>query len=294
MLLIRNNIELLKEISKIRNLKRKINFIPTMGNLHNGHLNLIRRAKKQTNITLVSIFVNPLQFNNRIDYKTYPRTLEDDKKILINEGIDILFVPADNFISKKSDLLDLGVIPKKLCGKDRPGHFEGVARVIFRFLSLIKPDNIFLGEKDFQQILVIKKVIKKFKCDTRIKVIQTIRDVNKIALSSRNNLLKENFKQAIIIPRVLFKVKKLIESGSCSLSEIDKIKSNIQEECNVYLKYLEVLKESNLDSLNNVYSRCRIFICVSISEIRLIDNLSLNGKYRLSKIDVIERKKEVD
>ena len=290
MLLIKKHKHLLEQISEIRNNKKKINFIPTMGNLHNGHLNLIRQAQKRTNITLVSIFVNPLQFNNSKDYKTYPRTFNGDKRILMDQGVDILFVPDDNFVPKNSDSFNLGTISKKLCGTDRVGHFEGVATVILRFLNLIEPDNIFLGEKDYQQILVIKKVIKKYKLATRTKIVQTVRDKNMVALSSRNILLKEKFNQAIIIPRMLFKIKNSIERGNFSFKELSEIKNNIQKEFNVYLIYLEVLKESNLKNLNEVYSKCRVFICATISGIRLIDNMSLNGRYRLSKMNVIEKK----
>ena len=169
---------------------RNINFIPTMGNLHDGHFELIRKAKKNKNINLVSIYVNPLQFNDIKDLDNYPRSLDKDLKNLTELGVSMVYLPEKAFNLNNTSTVQLGEIVNKLCGKNRKGHFEGVATVILKVLLLIKPEQIYLGEKDFQQILVIKKIIKDFNFDVKVKTIPIIRGPDGIALSSRNQRIK--------------------------------------------------------------------------------------------------------
>jgi len=283
MLLIRKNAELLNYVLRIRDLRQKINFIPTMGNLHEGHLHIIRKAKKQTNKVIVSIFINPLQFNDKKDYLAYPRTPEIDKKLLQKESVDLLYLPNFDFIPKNSDILNLGDISNKLCGIERKGHFEGVGTVILRFLEVLKPDNIFLGEKDFQQLLIIKKIIKDYKYSTKVKIVKTVRDENKIALSSRNKLLKQNLIEAKILPNTIFKIKNLIESGNFYYSELEKFRKLLQNKDDLKLNYIEVLKETNLGDMDYAFSKCRVFISAKIHKVRLIDNIGIAGKYKLSE-----------
>ena len=203
-----------------------------------------------------------------------------DKLNLIREEVDLLFQPNDDFIYKKNYKISLGNTSKKLCGKDRKGHFEGVSKVILNFLELIKPDSIFLGEKDFQQMLVIKKIISDFGFSTKIKILPTIRDENKIALSSRNQLVK-NKALTFEIPKTLQKIIKEIFSGNFKFSNIDDYKKDLLNLGFERVNYLEILKESNLDSPDEKLSFCRVFISVNIDGVRLIDNMPIGKRIQL-------------
>ena len=186
MLLISDEKTLSREIDSLRKSGKLINFIPTMGNLHLGHSSLFKKSENTEEIRVVSIFVNPLQFNDDKDFDNYPRTIESDKKKLLAEGVDILFLPDAQIINEVKFVFRLGHISRKLCGVDRSGHFEGVAKIILKFLDIIKPDSITLGEKDYQQLLVIKKIIKDLKFKTEVRSSPTVRNKDGIALSSRN------------------------------------------------------------------------------------------------------------
>ena len=194
-------------------------------------------------MTLVSIFVNPLQFNDLSDFEKYPRTLEQDKNLLIKEEIDLLFTPGANFLSNHKVSLKLGDLSKKLCGKFREGHFEGVSSVIIRFLNLINPDFIFLGEKDFQQTLIIRKIIKDLGYVVKVKVLPTVRDENNVAYSSRNKLLRNDFSLATLIPKTLNQIIREIKNGNFKLTRINEIKNSLKNNGIQKVEYLEILKE---------------------------------------------------
>ncbi|MBD23195.1 MAG: pantoate--beta-alanine ligase [Alphaproteobacteria bacterium] len=179
--------QLKKIISSIHN--KDVYFIPTMGNLHDGHLSLIKYAQEKKQFLIVSIFVNPLQFDDKKDFKNYPKTIKSDLKILEKFKIDIIFLPDDNFSKGNLSKVTIESITKKLCGTNRPGHFSGVATILLKFLNLIQPDFLVLGKKDFQQILVIKQTIKDFFFKTKIIELPIIRDNDGLALSSRNSLI---------------------------------------------------------------------------------------------------------
>ena len=178
--------ELDKYISNVSNL----GFVPTMGGLHKGHVSLIKESIKKCNKTLISIFINPTQFNKKKDFLTYPRNMKKDLSILKKLDVDIVFIPSSKEMYKKKRKKKI-IIKKNLnilCGKYRKGHFEGVIDIVDRFLQIIKPRYIFLGEKDFQQQFLVKQHINN-SCKTTVKLCKTIRDKNKIALSTRNKLL---------------------------------------------------------------------------------------------------------
>ena len=186
---------IIKSINKLNkevNFKANIGFVPTMGALHKGHLSLIDSCKKRCNKTLISIFVNPSQFNKKNDYKKYPRNLSRDIKILKKKGVDYVFIPNVRHIYKNKKKMRIKIINKDkvLCAKFRRGHFEGVLAVMNQLLKIVKAKYVFLGQKDYQQVYLIKKFIKnKFK--TKIIPCKTIRDVNSLPYSSRNFLLKK-------------------------------------------------------------------------------------------------------
>ncbi len=280
MLLVTNSENLFKKISELKQLGKNINFIPTMGNFHLGHESLFKQSKKYNEVRIVSIFVNPLQFNEKNDFENYPRTPESDKKKLIKEEVDILFLPKQNFINGKESLYNISDISNKLCGRDRKGHFEGVTTIILEFLELIKPDFITLGEKDFQQVLLIKKIIKDYNFKTEVRVLPTIRDKNGVAFSSRNKLIKK-FSLAINIPSTLKQIIGEIELGDFELIRIDDFKKSLKNSGITEVHYLEILKENTLTRLDHVPNKCRIFIAASIQGIRLIDNMPIRGEVKL-------------
>ena len=282
MLLINKNERLSTEIAKLRKLGKKINFVPTMGNFHAGHESLFKKSQNKNEICVVSIFVNPLQFEDKIDFKNYPRTLEYDKKILVKEKVDILFLPDKKFIKEKKISTNLGKISKKLCGEFRKGHFEGVAIVIIRFLELIDPDYIFLGEKDFQQTLIVKKIIKDFKFKAKTKIFPTIRDKKELALSSRNKLIKNKYLLTSLLPLTLKKIIKKVKEGDFKLAQFSNYRKFLLNKGIEKVNYLEILKEKNLAKPNGKADVCRIFISVSIEGVNLIDNMLIDVKIKCS------------
>ena len=274
-----------KEIKVLNN--SKINFIPTMGNLHNGHLSLIKAAKKNNFLNIVSIFVNPLQFNEKKDFINYPRTLKKDIEILKDLNVDIIFVPEKKFASIKLEFSKIKYLDK-LCAIDRPKHFEGVAKIIYKFLRLINPDLIFLGKKDYQQILVIENLIEEFGFNTEIKKLPIIREKNGLALSSRNNLIsKDKLNSAKFIFEILKNLSEKIINEGLFLSEIDDIQKEILNHGANKLNYLEILNSKNLSSIDSRPCKAIIFISAEFDGVRLIDNLEIEGKIKLDEEKII-------
>ena len=216
--------EALKDVSKL-------GFVPTMGSLHKGHISLIKRSKKECSKTIVSIFVNPTQFNNKKDFKTYPRNLIKDIKLLKKLKIDYLFIPSVDQIygKKKLNKILLKKSQKILCAKFRKGHFEGVIAVLDRLTNIIRPKIIWMGEKDYQQFFLARNFIEK-KYKTKVNVCKTIRDSNKAALSTRNFLLNaHNIKIAGTIAGELFELKKLIKKNIKDKNLIKKASHNLKK-----------------------------------------------------------------
>ena len=275
-LILRNMVEVEKALKLSGS--RKINFIPTMGNLHNGHFELIREAKKSKNINFVSIYVNPLQFNDIKDLDNYPRSLDKDLKNLTELGVSMVYLPEKAFNLNNTSTIQLGEIVNKLCGKSRKGHFEGVATIILKFLLLIKPGQIYLGEKDFQQILVIKKIIKDFNFDLEVKTIPIIRGPGGIALSSRNQRIT-NINNLKKIYDCLCKIKKKIDEDNFYMKDLEYFEDDLVKSGVCKVNYLEILRESDLTEPTLVPSKCRIFISCNIQGINVIDNLRLKKFY---------------
>ncbi len=275
-LILRNMVEVEKALESSDS--RKINFIPTMGNLHDGHFELIREAKKNRNLNFVTIYVNPLQFNDIKDFDNYPRSIEKDLKNLTELGVSIVYLPEKAFNLNNTSTIHLGEIVNKLCGKTRKGHFEGVATIILKFLLLIKPKEVYLGEKDFQQILVIKKIIKDFNFDVKVKTIPTVRGPDGIALSSRNQRI-ENINNLKKVYNCLCKIKKRIDEDNFYMKDLDHFQADLTKSVVCKVNYLEILRESDLSDLTSVPSKCRIFISCNVQGVNVIDNLSLKKAY---------------
>ncbi|MDB9936432.1 pantoate--beta-alanine ligase [Candidatus Pelagibacter sp.] len=270
----------MKLIRKISDLNKAINeqkvfgFIPTMGGLHKGHESLIKISKKKCKKTIVSIFVNPTQFNNKDDYKCYPKNLNNDLKILKKLKVDVVYLPTVNQIygEKSLDKIILKKSQKVLCAKFRKGHFEGVLNVLNRFVKLISPKIMFMGEKDYQQFFLTQKFIEK-KYQTKVVLCKTIRSSNKVALSTRNKLLNKNdLKACGIIAKALFKIKPLIVRYPKDAKKIIKILiKKITNKFDIKIEYVECRNIKNLSSkLNN--RPFKLFIAYYINGVRLIDN----------------------
>ena len=250
-----------------------IGFVPTMGSLHDGHISLIKKSLKQTNKTIVSIFINPKQFNNKDDYKKYPRNIKKDLKILKKLKVDFVYLPKikDIYRNKNNIKIKLNKQDKIMCAKYRKGHFEGVIEVMTRLTKIVNPSKIFMGEKDFQQLLLVKKYVEKnFK--SKIISCKTIRDKNKLALSSRNTLLKKDdlIKAGKITKSLIIFKKKL--SNKKNINNLIFIKKNeLKKKYNIKIDYLELRNAKNL-RLTNKIKNAKIFVAYFINKVRLIDN----------------------
>ena len=260
-----------KEILKTKG----ISFVPTMGGLHKGHISLIKQSKKSKFKTLVSIFVNPKQFNKKSDFRSYPRNIKEDIKRLKKLKINYLYIPTfkDIYGFKTKNKIFLDKFSKRLCGKFRKGHFEGVLNVVNRFIEIIEPRNLFLGKKDYQQLYLIKKHIKKRKIKTRIIECKTIRENNGIACSSRNsNLNKNQMKIASNISYYLTNLKKRIRKNY-NLFKISKIKKDLLDLGANKIDYLENYNIKNFKKIRKPNKKFNLFIAYYIKKIRLIDNI---------------------
>ncbi len=263
--------KLQKEILNIKN----ISFVPTMGGLHRGHLSLIKKSKTFKGKSVVSIFINPKQFNEKKDFLSYPRNSKKDLKILKRLNVDFVYIPTvkDIFSFRTKNKIFLDKSSKKLCGKSRTGHFKGVLNVVNRFLEIIKPRYIFLGIKDFQQCYLINRHILKKRINTKVIHCKTIRERNGVACSTRNNHLNKNqFKIASNVFRYLKKIKKLTQK-KISNFKIIKIKNDL---INLGIKKIDYIELYNLKTLKrpkNKREKFKIFIAFYLNKTRLIDNI---------------------
>ena len=274
--------EIKKIISEQTKQDLKLGLIPTMGALHEGHLSLIEKAKKNCDLIWVSIFVNPTQFNDINDFESYPRDyLGDILKIkAISSDINI-FIPHTSMIYNEkveSDKFDFGLLNKVMEGKFRPGHFNGVATIVKKLFKIFNPNFVYFGEKDFQQTTIIKKIIKDYFPKINLIVCPTLRQNNGLALSSRNKLITEKSLKncGVIFECLIFTKKNYLKISFSDLFEI--VKEKIQKFKNFELEYFEIRNEETMKSYekHTKKSRFRAFICVKVDGIRLIDNLLLN------------------
>jgi len=277
---IKDDIEVLNEILEAKRKENKIiGFVPTMGALHKGHLSLIHKAKEESDYVVVSIFVNPLQFNNKEDFNKYPRMLESDIEILNKDGhCDLLFAPStstiypSNFQFKK---FNLGHLEEIMEGKYRPNHFQGVANVLYIFFKIISPQKVFFGLKDIQQIFVVKKLIELEGFNIKLYECETVREENGLAISSRNLLLsKECFNKASIIYNTLLWIKDNI--NNYSLEQLKKIgKEKIESVNGFKCEYIEFADAENFQIISKKEKNLSIYCCIAVycENVRLIDNI---------------------
>ena len=252
-----------------------IGFVPTMGSIHKGHLSLISKSNQICDKTVVSIFVNPKQFTSKKDFKTYPKNIKKDlKKLSQTKQVDFVYIPKfkDIFTDNKKPKIKLNKSDKILCAKFREGHFEGVLDVMDRLTNIVKPAKIFMGNKDFQQLFLVKKFLKK-RYNTDVIGCKTIREKNKVALSSRNYLLsRNNIILASKIIKKLINVKKNIISKKNKNKYLLTVKDDFQKQFKIKIEYLELRNINNL-KLSNVVNTSRLFVAYYLNGVRLIDNL---------------------
>ncbi len=272
-----------------RNINSEINFIPTMGNLHNGHIKLISTAKKDnSNANLVSIFINPLQFDNKIDLENYPKTIDNDIKISFANGADAIFIPSieDIYPPNNENIKFLKApleLSSSLCGLNRIGHFDGVCTVVYRLLSLINPKNLYLGEKDWQQLLILKNLVLTKKLNIAIKSIPTQRDFDGIPLSSRNvHLSKKERKLIRFFSNELLEAKKIFqqEKKFCLTEILKKLSAE-----KISIEYLEHLHPHTLQKAKSEDNISLLAGAIRCGETRLIDHVFLMKRKPIIAID---------
>jgi len=276
-----------KRLIDIRNIlgsiqikSQSIGFVPTMGALHPGHMTLIDACKTKNDICVCSIFVNPTQFNNKQDFEKYPITLTRDIQMLEAAGCDILFIPGIVEIYPAGYIAphyELGILETILEGEFRPGHFQGVCQVVDRLLQIIAPNHLFLGQKDYQQCMVIKKLIELKSYPTRVITVPTIRENNKLALSSRNMRLTDpEKKKAEEISECLLTIKQEIKAGS--LKELKMAMQHQLTKHGFMVDYVEIADADTLESIDVWDGKKKLVALVAayLGEVRLIDNMLLN------------------
>lgn len=271
-----------KPISQNKQNGQKIAFVPTMGALHAGHLSLVKKAKQHADLVVVSIFINPSQFNNQQDLLKYPRMLEQDANLLEQIDCEILFVPLASEVypaGLNPELnLELGILDQVLEGEFRPGHFKGMLEVVYRLLDIVQPDILIMGQKDFQQFTLVFHMIRQLKIPVQLIIGETLRESDGLAMSSRNMRLSAEMRKIVpIIYQVLLELK-----NQLYISEIDDLLSRELEKLNasgLITDYLRIVDGISLEPVLNPKNHDCIVACVACwaGDVRLIDNLVLKG-----------------
>ncbi len=267
-----------------------IGFVPTMGALHQGHRSLIDRARQENDIVIVSIFVNPLQFAPGEDLDKYPRQLAADRQVCSEAGVDAIFIPTSDSLQLTTDLtqvLPSASLTNGLCGKSRPGHFTGVATIVTKLLQIVRPTNTYLGQKDAQQVAIIRKLVQDLHLPGRIVTCPIVRSSSGLALSSRNQYLSpKQQEQAAAIYSSLSKAQELFLQGERQVDNLlTAVKSNIQTHPAVQLEYLELVEPQTLMNLTTITASGLLAIAARVGNTRLIDNLLLTQQSPIIAID---------
>jgi len=256
----------------------KTGFVPTMGALHAGHLRLLEHAKTENDVVVCSIFVNPVQFNNASDLERYPRNLEDDMA-LIETVCDVLFVPAveEMYPEPPTEKYDFGTLETVMEGRFRPGHFNGVAVVVKRLFDLVKPDRAYFGKKDFQQLCIIRQLVKDFGLDIEIRDVDTVREQDGLAMSSRNTLLSPEAREtAPFVQQILLETKSLTQQKNPQ--ELSLWVENIFNNHEAFtLEYFQLVDAQTLEEINTYNQAENIVACIAVwlDNVRLIDNITI-------------------
>ena len=282
MKIIHSKSNLSAEIQLIKSSGKTIGFVPTMGALHQGHLELVNRSVNENDICVVSVFVNPTQFNNPTDLEKYPRNLEQDSELLEKAGCQLIFAPESSEIYDSEEInsvfdFDFGGLDKVMEGKFRPGHFNGVVQIVSKLFNLVQPTKAYFGEKDFQQLAIIHHMVKTMNYNVDIVDCPIVREESGLAMSSRNErLTPEQRKKASEISKVLFESRNFAKSLSPD-QLIQWVVEKINEVDELEAEYYEIVDAQTLQPLNNWNSNAVGCIAVFCGEVRLIDNVRYNS-----------------
>jgi len=260
---------------------KSVGFVPTMGALHAGHISLVDACTKENDTCVVSIFVNPTQFNDPRDLETYPRTLDKDLALLEAAGCDYVFVPQTNEMYPEPDtrIFDFGNIAEVMEGAHRPGHFNGVAQIVSKLFTVVEPDDAYFGEKDFQQIAIIRAMVKQLEMKIKIHSCPILRETDGLAMSSRNLRLSHDQRQkAPLIARTLKESTNFVPGKSVQ-EVIDYVITTINEDPVMRVEYYEIVDGNSLESVQNWSDSDYIVGCITVycGEVRLIDNITYKG-----------------
>jgi len=268
-----------REVAHAKRGGKKVGFVPTMGALHPGHLSLIARAKKNCDYVVVSIFVNPLQFGPREDFKKYPRNVSKDLRILYNEQVDMLFLPGSDVMYSEdfSIILEEELLSRPFCGKYRPGHFQGVCTVVAKLFNIVVPDTAFFGQKDYQQFKVIERMVRDLDFPVKLVMCPIIREESGLAMSSRNQYLKPAMRRRVAGIYQALKNAKAACSKHKNLSTLHLIRQVKRDILAVLpharIEYIDAVDPDTLVPLRSVKSHALIAVAVYVDRVRLIDNI---------------------
>jgi pantoate--beta-alanine ligase len=271
-----NTVAEMKEIT--RKYKGQVGFVPTMGYLHQGHLSLVEAAKKNCDTTVVSIFVNPTQFAPNEDLETYPRNFERDLKFLEELQVDYVFYPAATEIYPKGykTWVQVEEITQILCGASRPTHFKGVTTIICKLINIVKPDKMFMGEKDFQQLIVLQQMTRDLNFEVEVVGCPIVREADGLAMSSRNEYLSDqDRKRAVCLFQSLQRAQELAQNGQRDVEAIKTAMRRIIENNNGEIDYIEIVDSQTLQKKEKIDKNCRALVAVKYGKTRLIDNLKI-------------------
>jgi pantoate--beta-alanine ligase len=256
---------------------QRVGLVPTMGAFHSGHLSLMHQARRDCRVAVVSIFVNPLQFSAGEDFDRYPRRLASDEKVASSEGVDVLFVPtvAEMYPKGFDTHVDQKDLPAKLCGPSRPGHFRGVTTVVTKLINIVRPTVVYMGQKDFQQYLIIRRAAIDLNLGTEIRLMPTVREEDGLAMSSRNEYLgPKQRRDATVLYQALSRARDLIKNSENSASRVmTEMKRIIRRVKGARIEYMAIVNQDTLDEIKEIKGRVLVALAVRIGKARLIDNI---------------------
>jgi len=260
---------------------RTIGLVPTMGALHAGHLSLVEAARRRCDLVVVSVFVNPTQFGEGEDFDAYPRDLDADADLLESAGADVLFAPtvATMYPEGATTRVDPGLLGEVWCGAARPGHFIGVATVVTKLLGIVEPDVALFGEKDYQQLRVIERVVRDLDIDTRIVGCPIVREPDGLALSSRNRYLSADDRtHALVLSRALASTQRAVAAGVANVVQLEaELAATIASEPGVTLDYAAIVDARTLERVTDLRRPARALVAVRVGSARLIDNVAIQS-----------------
>ena len=258
---------------------KSIGFVPTMGCLHAGHLSLVKAAKKHTDVVVMSIFINPIQFGPGEDFKKYPRDLKHDEEMAREAGVDVIFYPSleDMYPDGYATYVTVEELTSNLCGESRPDHFSGVATVVTKLFNIVKPEVVYFGQKDMQQALMIKKMVADLNMDIDVKMMPIVREADGLAMSSRNSYLSFGEREdAAIIYQSLERARSLIRDGEKGARKIIKaVEDMINTKQSARIEYVKVVDTKKLKDMKTISGEVAVAVAVFFGNTRLIDNITI-------------------